>query len=84
MLLLTTMMHRRWRKKRKEWNSGVRLVILKSSYRSILRPLIKFIDTIEWKTSETDYVTVMIPQFITRSWWHNFLHNQSSILIRAY
>lgn len=71
-------------KKREEWNSGVRLVILKSSYRSILRPLIKFIDTIEWKTSETDYVTVMIPQFITRSWWHNFLHNQSSILIRAY
>lgn len=75
---------RKMEKKWEEWNSGVRLVVLKSSYRSILRPLIKFIDTVEWKTNETDYVTVMIPQFITRRWWHNLLHNQSSILIRAY
>ncbi len=71
-------------KKWEEWNSGVRLVVLKSRYRSILKPLIKFIDTVEWKTAETDYVTVMIPQFITKHWWHNFLHNQSSLLIRAY
>jgi nitrate reductase NapAB chaperone NapD len=71
-------------KKWAEWDCGVRLIVLKSSYRSLLRPLVKFIDTVEWRTSETDYVTVMIPQFITRSWWHNILHNQSSLLIRAY
>jgi hypothetical protein len=71
-------------KKWDDWNTGVRLIVLKSSYRSILRPLIRFIDTIEWKMGETDYVTVMIPQFITRRWWHNILHNQSSLLIRAY
>lgn len=74
----------RMEKKWEEWDSGVRLVVLKSSYRSILRPLAKFIDTVERKKAETDYITVMIPQFITSSWWHNILHNQSSLVIRAY
>jgi amino acid transporter len=71
-------------KKWAEWNVGVRLVTLRSHYRSILRPLAKFIDTVEWKTAETDYLTIMIPQFVTRSWWHNLLHNQSSLLIKTY
>lgn len=66
------------------WNPGVRLIILRSHYRSIIRPLFKFIDTVEWKKAETDHVTVMIPQFITKRWWHNLLHNQTSLLIRAY
>ncbi|SDH62293.1 hypothetical protein SAMN04489735_103730 [Aneurinibacillus thermoaerophilus] len=67
-----------------EWNPGVRLITLRSRYRSIVRPLSKFIDTVEWKTSATDHVTVMIPQFITKRWWHNLLHNQTSLLLRAY
>jgi hypothetical protein len=68
----------------KEWNPGVRLIVLRSSYRSIIRPLIKFIETVEWKNSETDHITVLIPQFITKQWWHYILHNQSSLMLRAY
>jgi amino acid transporter len=71
-------------KKWEEWNPGVRLIVLRSHYRSIVRPLFKFIDTVEWKKAETDHVTVMIPQFITKRWWHNLLHNQTSLLLRAY
>ncbi|SEC57189.1 APC family permease [Paenibacillus sp. GP183] len=67
-----------------EWNPGVRLIVLRSSYRSIIRPLIKFIETVEWKNSETDHITVLIPQFITKHWWHYILHNQSSLMLRAY
>lgn len=67
-----------------EWNPGIRLIVLKSGYRSIMRPLIRFIDTVEWKTAETDHITVLIPQFITKHWWQNLLHNQTSLLIRAY
>lgn len=73
-------MERKW----EEWNPGVRLIVLRSRYRSILRPLIKFIDTLEWKTSSTNHITVLMPQFITKKWWHNFMHNQTSWLIRAY
>ncbi|MDU0328628.1 APC family permease [Paenibacillus sp. 3LSP] len=74
----------RMEKKWEEWNPGVRLITLRSSFRSIIRPLMKFIDTVEWKTSETDHITVLIPQFIPRHWWQNILHNQSSLLLRAY
>ncbi|MED0669095.1 APC family permease [Aneurinibacillus aneurinilyticus] len=71
-------------KKWAEWDPGVRLIVLRSRYRSIVRPLSRFIDTVEWKKAETDHVTVMIPQFITKRWWHNLLHNQTSLLLRAY
>jgi hypothetical protein len=69
----------------KNWQPDVRLVTLQSYYRSIIHPLLKFIDTVEHKASESNYrVTVLIPQFIPRKPWHNILHNQTSILIRAF
>ncbi|MBM7568269.1 APC family permease [Paenibacillus sacheonensis] len=74
----------RLEKKWEEWNPGVRLIVLRSSYRSIIRPIVRFIETVEWKQQETDHITVLIPQFITKHWWHNILHNQSSLLLRAY
>lgn len=67
-----------------EWNPGVRLIVLRSKYRSVLKPLIRFIDTVEWKTAATDHITILIPQFITKHWWENVLHNQTSLLLRAY
>ncbi|OXM83553.1 APC family permease [Paenibacillus rigui] len=67
-----------------EWNPGVRLIVLRSRYRSVMKPLIKFIETVEWKTAESDHITILIPQFITKHWWQNILHNQTSLLIRTY
>lgn len=76
---------KRFEEKWEKWQPDVRLVTLHSHYRSILQPLSKFIDTVEHKATENNYrVTVLIPQFITKKSWHNILHNQSSLLIRAY
>lgn len=67
------------------WQPDVRLVTLYSQYRSIIQPLTKFIDTVEHKAKESNFkVTVLIPQFIPKKRWHNALHNQSSLLIRAF
>lgn len=67
------------------WQPDVRLVTLYSQYRSIVQPLTKFVDTVEYKAKESNYqVTVLIPQFIPKKRWHNALHNQSSLLIRAF
>jgi hypothetical protein len=72
-------------KKWKKWQPDVRLVTLHSHYRSIVQPLTKFIDTVEHKAAEYNHrVTVLIPQFIPKKGWQNFLHNQSSLLIRAF
>ena len=68
-----------------KWQPDVRLVTLHSPYRSIINPLTKFIDTVQRKASESNYqVTVIIPQFIPKKGWHNILHNQSSLMIRAH
>lgn len=67
-----------------QWNTGIRLVTLHSLYRSIISPLDKFIDTVKWKADQTGAtVTVVFPQFYTKKWWQNFLHNQSGTLIKA-
>lgn len=68
-----------------QWQPDVRLVTLYSQYRSIIQPLTKFVDTVEYKAKESKFqVTVLIPQFIPKKRWHNALHNQSSLLIRAF
>lgn len=69
----------------KQWQPDVRLVTLHSSYRSIIQPLTKFIDSVEQKASASNYrITVVIPQFIPKKGWHHFLHNQTSLLIRTF
>lgn len=69
----------------KEWDTGVRLVTIHSMYRSILTPLSKFIDTVKYKADQAGVtVTVVLPQFYTKKWWHSLLHNQSGTLIRTY
>ncbi len=76
---------KRFEEKWQQVHPDVRLVTLQSRYRSVLQPLAKFIDTIQHKASENNYmVTVLIPQFITKKSWHNILHNQSGLLIRSY
>jgi amino acid transporter len=76
---------KKFEEKWKKWQPDVRLVTLQSHYRSIINPLTKFVDTVEHKASESNYrVTVVIPQFIPKKGWHNILHNQSSLLIRAF
>ncbi|WP_066392300.1 APC family permease [Neobacillus mesonae] len=76
---------KQFEEKWKTWQPDVRLVTLYSYYRSIINPLRKFVDIVEHKASEGNYrVTVVIPQFIPKKGWHNFLHNQSSLLIRTF
>jgi amino acid transporter len=75
---------KKFEEKWNEWQPDIRLVTLHSHYRSIINPLTKFVDTVQRKASEANYVvTVIIPQFIPKKGWHNILHNQSSLLIRS-
>lgn len=76
---------RRMEEKWKEFRSDIRLVTIHSHYRSLIRPLARFIDMVEEKAIEQKHnVTVIIPQFIMKKGWHNILHNQSSLLIKAH
>ncbi len=65
-----------------EWGSGIPLVILKSPYRSITEPLMEYISEVEGRYEE-DLVTIIVPEFVTKKFWHNLLHNQTAIQIKA-
>jgi amino acid transporter len=65
-----------------EWAPDVPLVVLASPYRSIHRPLLEFIQEMEgWR--DDDVVTVVVPEFVPKRWWHQFLHNQTSLFLKA-
>lgn len=68
----------RWQK----WGGDVPLVILDSPYRSLVRPLLNYIEEIDARW-DNDIVTVVLPEFVAAKWWHHLLHNQTSLLIKG-
>ena len=58
------------------------LIVLPSPYRSLMEPLLEYIEqTAAEKT--TDYVTVILPEFVPKRWWQHLLHNQTSLLSKG-
>ena len=64
------------------WGEGVELVILQSPYRSLTRPLLRYIERIS-RQGDNLMVTVLLPEFVPAKWWHQLLHNQSSLLLKG-
>jgi hypothetical protein len=64
------------------WDIGVPLIILESPYRSVLRPLVSYVDRL-MKATETDLVSVVVPEIVPRHWWEHLLHNKSALYIRT-
>jgi len=73
---------RKLREKWDEWGVGVKLVVLASPYRSLVRPLLRYIDRVE-RRAHDDVVTVVLPEFVPARWWQNLLHNQNSLLLKG-
>lgn len=73
---------RKLREKWNQWGAGVELVVLASPYRSLIRPLTRHIERIR-KQHNNDMLTVVLPEFVTARWWHQLLHNQSSLLLKG-
>ncbi len=64
------------------WGDGIRLEVLPSPYRSIIGPLLEYLDRIDAERGPHDITTVVMPQFIAAHWWENVLHNQTAMLLR--
>jgi amino acid transporter len=67
-----------WRK----FVEDVPLVVLDSPFRSVTRPLLRFIDEVEDLRSD-DKLTVVLPEFVPAKWWHHLLHNQTSVVLKT-
>ena len=63
------------------WGRGVPLVVLDSPYRSLMEPLLEYLETI--RVGRNAFVTVVLPEFVPARWWHAVFHNQSALLIKG-
>jgi amino acid transporter len=66
----------------KHWGNGVKLVILDSPFRSLMEPLLEYIERVDEEHPD-DYVTIVLPEFVPAQWWHHLFHNQRALLIKG-
>ena len=64
------------------WGRGLPLVTLPSPYRSLLEPLLGYIEHLQ-RGRPNDFVTVVIPEFVPSRWWQHVFHNQRALLIKG-
>ncbi len=70
----------------KEWNDwwpDIPLVIVPSPYRSIVSPLLDYLDQTDLEHNDGQSAVLVLPEFIPAKWWQGFLHNQTAWLIKA-
>ena len=64
------------------WDVGIDLVVLPSPYRSVLRPLVDYVDSLR-KEELGELVTVVVPEIVPQLWWQHLLHNKTALYIRT-
>jgi amino acid transporter len=65
-----------------QWGSGIPLAVLESPYRSLVRPILHYIDEID-AMYDDDTLSVILPEFVPSKWWQHLLHNQTALAIKA-
>ncbi len=65
-----------------QWHNDIPLVILPSPYRSVVEPIVRYINNL-FSEEEGVWITVLMPEFIPARWWHHLLHNQTAFLLRS-
>ena len=63
------------------WNPGIRLVTLTSQHTSIVRPLLRFVRSLEVRAQGR--VLILIPEIVPRRPWQRLLHNRIGVMLAA-
>ena len=74
----TAKVQRKWR----QWGCGVPLNVLESPYRSLVRPILRYVDELD-EQYQDDVLSVILPEFIPSKWWQHLLHNQTALAIKG-
>jgi len=64
------------------WGKGVRLVVIDSPYRTFLEPFLEYVHDLSDILQPNERLTIVVPQFIPKHWWHNLLHTQTAFWLR--
>ena len=73
----TPMLKKNWQ----AYGTDIPLVIMESPYRSLVGPLLRYIDAVQKERSD-DVVTIVLPELVSHKLWHALLHNQAGPLLK--
>jgi amino acid transporter len=60
---------------------GTPLIVLASPARSLYGPILRYADAV-LRDKPGEKLTIVIPEFVSKKWWHNILHNNSALLLK--
>ena len=56
---------------------------LASPYRSVIRPLMDYLDQVDHRERERGPAVVVFAEVVPARWWHHLLHNQTALLLKT-
>ena len=66
-----------------KWGDGVPLVVLESPYRSLMEPLLEYIEQVDRRVARTTTSPSCCRSSCPARWWHHLFHNQRALLIKG-
>lgn len=69
---------------KQDWNkfgADMPLVILESPYRSLVEPVIEYIDQAIEENPDS-LITIIVPQAVPKKWWQGLLHNNAAVPLK--
>lgn len=72
----------RVRQKWEQWGDGVRLMIVESSYRRFMEPLLLYIDEIYQRKQPNEVITIVVPMFVSHKRATEILHTNTADALR--
>ncbi len=61
--------------------SGMELMLINSPYRTIVVPILSFVDTLHAQ-HPNDIITLVLPEYVTLNPWESMLHNQTVLRLK--
>ena len=65
------------------WWPDVEFVVVPSPFRSVIAPLLEYLDQTDQEHNDGQLATVIIPEFVPAKWWQGLLHNQTAWMLKA-
>jgi hypothetical protein len=60
----------------------VPLVVIESPFRETVRPVQLYVRQLR-RDYPGDVISIIIPEYVVGHWWHNLLHNQTALRLKA-
>ena len=71
---------RRFEERWRSWTRDVPIDVIESPYRSLLSPLLRYIERIDQRDDRP--ITVVLAEFVPRNWWEWILHSQTALRLK--